>query len=326
MAGRGHRVVPALLRHNIGAAIRRAVAAAAVAVVRVTVTAREPVNQFFDRVHEEEARAHDELGEQAGHRRFRVERPVVGQPLDALPDLGQQVQERGAQQHAAAKVEYQPERGVRCAPGSPADAQPLEHAHGCTAGHERRHAQERHGQYFRQHRGRSIFVRRPLRLRRHREHRHNTTRLYYVNIVYYLYCIVVVTCLRRRCCLVFLGHHRDQDPFATASLLCNHTTDVERAPPNRHCLRVCGFICASVGISHRVHTHTLRHYSGREIRRPRAPDRSNRVRVPARCRTRQYYNNILLLLSAFSPIYNCCTGDGALTARTTSTNTPKIPI
>jgi len=153
------------------------VAAAAVAVVRVTVAARDTVHQFLDRVHEEEARAHDELGEQAGQGGFRVERPVFGQPLDALPDLGQQVQERGAQQHAAAKVEYQPERGVRGAPGSSPDAQPLEHAHRGTTGHERRHAQECHGQYFRQHRGRSVFARRLLRLRNHRERRHNTTSL-----------------------------------------------------------------------------------------------------------------------------------------------------
>jgi len=100
ITGRDHRIVPALLRHRdltaAAAVVGGAVAAAAVAVVRVTVAAREPVHQLLDRVHEKEAHTHDELGEQSGQGGFRVERPVVGQPLDALPDLGQQVQKRGA--------------------------------------------------------------------------------------------------------------------------------------------------------------------------------------------------------------------------------------
>jgi len=106
-------------------------------VVRVTaVTSREPVHQFLDGEHEEEPGAHDELGEQLGDKPAFVQRAVVGQPLDALPDLGQQVQERGAQQHAAAEVQHQPEHGVRGAAGLPPDAEPLEHAHGRAADHE----------------------------------------------------------------------------------------------------------------------------------------------------------------------------------------------
>lgn len=166
----GGRVDATLLRRRgdvlAVAAVRDTVVAAAV--VRVTVTAREPVHQLLDRVHEEEARAHDELGEQAGQGRVLVQPAVRGQLLDALPDLGQQVQERGAQQHAAAEVEYQPEGGVGGAAAAPPDAQPLEHAHRRAAGHERRHAQERHGQYFRQHRRRSVFVLLPVRRHRRR--------------------------------------------------------------------------------------------------------------------------------------------------------------
>lgn len=120
--------------------------------VMVMVVTAEPVHQLLDGEHEEEADAHDELGEQPGHGQAGVERAVVGQPLHALPDLGQQVQERGAQQHAAAKVQDQPEHGVGGAASPAPDAQPLEHAHGRAADHERRNAQERHGQHFGQHR------------------------------------------------------------------------------------------------------------------------------------------------------------------------------
>jgi len=92
MTGCCYCVVPALLRRRTtiaaATAVRGAVAATAVAVVRVTVAARKPVHQLLDRVHEEEARAHDELGKQAVHWRFRVERLVGDQPFDALPDLG----------------------------------------------------------------------------------------------------------------------------------------------------------------------------------------------------------------------------------------------